>query len=109
MVCNFAETNPLEYDATKDEPAEGPVYWNWENDDCLRPCKILERELIQESYYYSVEVEEIKNHFAPNHCRLSHTTQKVLRTPEMAIALIDKEYTSDQFLSNSFRHNRLRA
>jgi hypothetical protein len=81
-----------------------PVKWSEENRNCLRPCKILDRHFLNDVYYYTVQVEQIQNYFTPNHCHLSNQIQTVLQVPESAITLVDKEYTSDQFLPTAFRH-----
>ena len=105
-ACKFQEhneNNQDDPDDVYDEEAE-PVYWSKENDGCLRPCKILARYLANGKPYYTVEIYELPKKLGPDYCDLSHEKQVVLRTPAKAITLVDKEYTSDQFLANGFRH-----
>lgn len=95
------ELDEDEYDAEAEVEA---VYWTSENEYCLRPCKIVERQVVKDKAFYTVVVEEITNKFSPEYCDLSHERQNVLRTPARAITLVDKEYTTDQHLKTSFRH-----
>jgi hypothetical protein len=103
--CFFMEIYRTEFDSPfgYDSEAEA-IYYNEENEDCLRPCKILERQVVNGKEYYSIEVDEMPNMFPPYHCLLDHKKQKVLRTPASVITITDKAYTADQFLPDSFRH-----
>jgi hypothetical protein len=104
-ACMYLDTSEEldedEYDAEAEVEA---VYWTSENEYCLRPCKIVERQVVKDKAFYTVVVEEITNKFSPEYCDLSHERQNVLRTPARAITLVDKEYTTDQHLKTSFRH-----
>jgi hypothetical protein len=112
--CYFMEIDKTEFDHPYgyDSEAEAiyynkeaeAIYYNKENEGCLRPCKILERQVVNGKENYSVEVEEMPNVLTPDDCLLNHKRQKVLRTPTSVITITDKEYTADQFLPDSFRH-----
>jgi hypothetical protein len=105
ISCFFIEIDETEFDSPFGYDSEAAaIDYNADNEDCLRPCKILERQVVNDKEYYSVEVEEMPNLFAPSHCLLDHKKQKVLRTPASVITITDKAYTADQFLPGSFRH-----
>jgi hypothetical protein len=81
------------------------VYWTPLRDGaCLRPCEIVSRQIVGEKTYYTVKVDDMTNEFFPQQCALAPERETVLRTPEQVITVVDKEYTADQFLENSFRH-----
>jgi hypothetical protein len=87
------------YDAEKEA-----IYWNSENEGCLRPCKIMGREVVNGKYLYAVQVEDIANELYPDYCELPPNPPTVLRTPARVVRLVDKAYTSDQQLTSTFRH-----
>lgn len=100
-ACLFQE-NFEDYDYN-DEGGQA-VYWTQANKACLRPCEIVEREHIDGKSFYTVEVADITNKLFPEHCNLLPGRKTVLRVPEEAVTLVDREYTSDQHLVSAFRH-----
>ena len=106
-ACLFQEDVEEGQDENEDayDAETEAVYWNNDSEGCLRPCKIMTRKEVNGRVFYDVEVEEITNKLlVPDHCELSKNQKTVLRTPEKVITLVDKEYSSDQQLANSFRH-----
>ena len=87
-----------------DDSESSTVEWNDELSDCIRPCTILSRLEQGGDFYYTAKVGPILNLGAPSHCHLSADSKIVTGIPSRATALVDKEYTSDQHLENSFRH-----
>jgi hypothetical protein len=87
-----------------DDSESSTVEWNDELSDCLRPCTISSRLEHGGDFYYTAEVGPILSLGTPSHCHFSADSKTVTGIPSRAITLVDKEYTSDQHLENSFRH-----
>ena len=84
--------------------AENKLVWNDKiNNDCLRPCHIVERREQQNAY--TVRITDIPNPFTPLKCKLSNTTKGrfVHDVPRTAITFVNKPKPLDQ-ATNNFRH-----
>jgi hypothetical protein len=80
-------------------------YRKEDNEGCLRPCHLLARSEGSGTFFYVARVENITNKVAPDGCVLPlKENNTVYNLPQEAVFLVDKEYTSDEHLPNSFRH-----
>ncbi|KAL3942615.1 MAG: hypothetical protein SGBAC_003216 [Bacillariaceae sp.] len=95
-TCLFAET--------EESFKQDPVPWTMANNGCLRPCRILERQSVGDrNYVYKAEVHEMPNKVKSPFCKLSKTHKIVENIPSDAIRLIDRAYTTDDHMVDTFR------
>lgn len=102
-VC-FWDTEDYE----DEEGDETDVYfWSQreEDDECLRPCTILDRLQHSEGgeQLYMVKMLPIDSDEVIGLCTLEDP-EVVTNVPRRAIRIIDRPYTSDIFMKNAFRH-----
>ena len=80
------------------------VVWSSDNESCQRPCRILSRTKVGKTYFYTAEVSVIDNVKTPDACLMSNINKTVFEIPSRAINLVDRQYSSDQHMVASFRH-----
>ena len=95
-------------DYDDEEGDETDVYfWSQreEDDECLRPCIILDRFQHSErgEQLYMVKMLPIDSDEVIGLCTLVDP-EVVTNVPRRAIRIIDRPYTSDLFMKNAFRH-----
>ena len=71
---------------------------------CLWPCTILELPGDETDAPYRARFDEVKDDEVLSYCKLAIDTNTDFWLPERDIRLVDKPYTSDQFLAQAFRH-----
>jgi hypothetical protein len=98
-TCLFRET-------VKSFPQE-TVTWTSANEDCLRPCRILDRTINDKdgASYYTAEVLPILNEVGDQNCQLAKTHKIVNQIPAKAVLLTDRPYTTDEHIPGTFRHS----
>jgi hypothetical protein len=83
------------------------ITWNASHHNgCLRPCRILDRTSVDNSWEYVVEVRGIESElsFKNKECWLNGNKKIVTKIPHSAVKLTDRKYTSDEHLEDTFRH-----
>eukprot|EP00538_Stauroneis_constricta_P004193 CAMPEP_0119571430 /NCGR_PEP_ID=MMETSP1352-20130426/44116_1 /TAXON_ID=265584 /ORGANISM="Stauroneis constricta, Strain CCMP1120" /LENGTH=829 /DNA_ID=CAMNT_0007621109 /DNA_START=132 /DNA_END=2621 /DNA_ORIENTATION=+ len=85
------------------KPKKDP-WWFETNNDCLRPCVIIERKFFGETSFYYVEMRPMVNLLLRESCSLPSNFTFVDWVPQRAIRLVDNEYTTDQHLDARFRY-----
>eukprot|EP00544_Gedaniella_sp_CCMP2646_P007037 CAMPEP_0202481502 /NCGR_PEP_ID=MMETSP1361-20130828/1038_1 /ASSEMBLY_ACC=CAM_ASM_000849 /TAXON_ID=210615 /ORGANISM="Staurosira complex sp., Strain CCMP2646" /LENGTH=590 /DNA_ID=CAMNT_0049109013 /DNA_START=43 /DNA_END=1815 /DNA_ORIENTATION=- len=100
-ACFWDEDDP-------DDQATDAVY-SWsddeEIDECLRPCVILDRYVHEETgeEMYMAKMMPMDNTEVSSFCYLQEP-EIVSDVPRRAIRIIDRPYTTDTFMKNTFRH-----
>lgn len=98
------ETTCLFLETIRTGPEE-TVTWTDANEDCLRPCRILERSFENDGQYsYTAEVLPIPNEVGNRECHLAKTHKIVNQIPAKAVFLTDRPYTTDEHMPGAFRH-----
>jgi hypothetical protein len=110
-ACYFSHTSETEYDTIvgdDDDPSiHYAVDWTLQNNDCLRYCSILKRhtDATTGKTYYGVKLQPSHTSSMSSDCWISpDETIFVREVPAYAVKLVDKKFSRDQHLPNSFRH-----
>ena len=100
-ACYVEQQEEEEEDVNDEKSLE----WKPNGHACLRPCDILERHTQTGNVLYTATVYSKPGYKEEPICRdLPEGGVKVTYIPSNAITLIDKPYTTDMHLHNSFRH-----
>lgn len=84
-----------------------PVEWSDDRHDCLRHCEITDRSKgdDESTVLYTATIFPRPGEAETSECgRLPDEGVSVSRLPAYAVTIVDKPYSSDVFLPNSFRH-----
>ena len=95
------------YEKSEEESTGNVVPWHsGENLECLRPCDVKLREGDPEKVpSFTAVVHSIENIFEPEECgRMPKGGVTVSGIPPDAIAIVDKPYSTDEFMHGAFRH-----
>lgn len=101
-ACVYKVHN-VEGDEAEEEEFE--IEWEVHHIGCLRPCDIVERVSNDGSIHYTAMMHTVGNLVGTYACFLSPTqTHVVTNVPANQIKLVDRSYSTDQYLPGAFRH-----